>query len=308
MYRIRLHGRGGQGIKTASRMLGSAMFHAGFLVQDAPRYGAERRGAPIFAYVRASREPIHERGVIKQPDLVLVADDSLVAIPSAGVLQGIGRETVMLFVSETPAAEWKSRLNVASSLLCMPPPDDRQVPREKLLGAQCVGAASRLLGVIDRGALERGMRDELGAFSKNLVDENVSVALSAFDEIGREGVSVKEGRPLAVDLYRETHWTDLGVELQAHSAPAIHKMLTSVEVRTGLWRTLRPVINYDHCNKCNWVCSNFCPDSAITVNAEGYPEIDLDHCKGCMICVAQCPPHAIETVEEREALREEAVQ
>ena len=47
MYRIRFHGRGGQGIKTASRILGSAFFAEGFEVQDAPRYGAERRGAPI---------------------------------------------------------------------------------------------------------------------------------------------------------------------------------------------------------------------------------------------------------------------
>ncbi len=43
MYRIRLHGRGGQGIKTADRMLGTAFFAEGFEVQDAPRYGAERR-------------------------------------------------------------------------------------------------------------------------------------------------------------------------------------------------------------------------------------------------------------------------
>ncbi len=55
MYRIRFHGRGGQGMKTAGRILGSAFFAEGFEVQDAPRYGAERRGAPLFAYVRASR-------------------------------------------------------------------------------------------------------------------------------------------------------------------------------------------------------------------------------------------------------------
>ena len=59
MYRIRFHGRGGQGMKTASRILGSAFFQEGYEVQDAPRYGAERRGAPIFAYVRAARTRIN---------------------------------------------------------------------------------------------------------------------------------------------------------------------------------------------------------------------------------------------------------
>jgi len=73
MYRIRFHGRGGQGIKTASRILGTALFLEGYRVQDAPRYGAERRGAPIFAYVRAAHDVINERGIITRPDLVLVA-------------------------------------------------------------------------------------------------------------------------------------------------------------------------------------------------------------------------------------------
>lgn len=64
MFRIRFHGRGGQGMKTASRNLGTAFFMAGYEVQDAPRYGAERRGAPIFAYVRADRSQINERGMV----------------------------------------------------------------------------------------------------------------------------------------------------------------------------------------------------------------------------------------------------
>jgi len=74
-----------------------------------------------------------------------------------------------------------------------------------------------------------------------------------------------------------------------------------VQVRTGLWRTMRPVIDYERCRRCNWVCSSCCPDNAISVAEDGRPVIDLDHCKGCMICVAQCPPHAIEAVPEVEA-------
>jgi len=83
MYRIRFHGRGGQGMKTASRILGTALFLEGYEVQDAPRYGAERRGAPIFAFVRAARKIINERGIIAVPDLVVVADDTLVPVPAA---------------------------------------------------------------------------------------------------------------------------------------------------------------------------------------------------------------------------------
>jgi pyruvate ferredoxin oxidoreductase gamma subunit len=89
MIRIRFHGRGGQGMKTASRIPGTACFLCGCEVQDAPRYGAERRGAPIFAFGRLGDQPIWERGVITRPDLTVVAEPSLIAIPAAGMLAGL---------------------------------------------------------------------------------------------------------------------------------------------------------------------------------------------------------------------------
>src|SRR5512135_2575890 len=113
MYRIRFHGRGGQGMKTASRILGTAFFLAGFEVQDAPRYGAERRGAPIFAFVRASREKVNERGMIHDPDLVIVADETLVSVPPAEVLHGVTGRTVLLIHSEETPVAWKARLAFA---------------------------------------------------------------------------------------------------------------------------------------------------------------------------------------------------
>ena len=113
-------------MKTASRILGSAFFLADYEVQDAPRYGAERRGAPIFAYVRASRQLINERGIIGQPDLVVVADDSLVSLPAAGVLQGLREHTVMLINSHDDPEVWKDRLNTAATVLILPAMEDSE--------------------------------------------------------------------------------------------------------------------------------------------------------------------------------------
>lgn len=96
MLRIRFHGRGGQGMKTASRILGSAAFHAGLTVQDSPVYGAERRGAPMAAFTCIAREPIHERGAIARPDLVVVADDSLLPDPASQPLAGCDAASTVL--------------------------------------------------------------------------------------------------------------------------------------------------------------------------------------------------------------------
>ncbi len=117
MYRIRFHGRGGQGMKMASHILGTAFFLSGFEVQDAPRFGAERRGAPIFAYVRAAKQTIRERGVINHPDLVIVADESLVALPAAGILAGIKKETLLFLNSRESSNVWRERLKIPGEII-----------------------------------------------------------------------------------------------------------------------------------------------------------------------------------------------
>ncbi|MDH5299049.1 MAG: 2-oxoacid:acceptor oxidoreductase family protein, partial [Desulfobulbaceae bacterium] len=172
MYRIRFHGRGGQGMKTASRILGTALFLAGFEVQDAPRYGAERRGAPIFAYVRADRKPINERGIISHPDLVAVADDSLVALPMAGVLQGITAPTLLLIHGNEAPETWQQRLNLANPVVSLPssPPDQPAASHGRT--ARLAGAVARLVGVIHRQTLDEAIGRELAALDEDELSAN----------------------------------------------------------------------------------------------------------------------------------------
>jgi len=302
MYRIRFHGRGGQGMKTASRVLGSAFFLEGFEVQDAPRYGAERRGAPIFAYVRAARTPINERGIIRHPDLVTVADDSLVSVPAAGVLQGLSEHSVMLINSHDAPDLWVKRLNLAGPVLIVPASEDVE-DRAGLpfVGTACAGAAARLLGVISRDALREAIREELGPLGTELVERNAQTAMQAYDRMAAHAGSVSEGTEISASTYTPPQWITIPFDDVGRAAPSIQTAATSVMVKTGLWRTMRPVIDYARCNRCWWVCSTFCPDSAIRVDTQGIPEIDYDHCKGCLICVSKCPPHAIEAIPEHVA-------
>ncbi|MDP2782983.1 MAG: 2-oxoacid:acceptor oxidoreductase family protein [Sulfurimicrobium sp.] len=293
MYRIRFHGRGGQGMKTASRILGSAFFLQGYEVQDAPRYGAERRGAPIFAYVRAARQTIQERGIILEPDLVIVADDSLLPMPAAGVLQGIAARTVLLIHSAETPETWRHRLNIAGPLLTLPVEAEQH-----FAGTALAGAAARLVGVITASALEQAVRQELTGLGAEALAANLDQALAGYERMAPQAGLVRECEALAADACPRPDWVELPLDEADMAAAAIHAGATSVEVRTGLWRTLRPVIDYPRCNRCWWVCSEFCPDSAIRVNAEHYPEIDYEHCKGCLICVAQCPTHAISSIPE----------
>ena len=307
MFRIRFHGRGGQGMKTASRILGTAFFLQGYEVQDAPRYGAERRGAPIFAFVRADHQAVNERGIIRQPDLVVVADDTLIGMPAAGVLQGVDAHSVLLFNSHVAAETWQQRLNTPATVLILPARED-VVDRAELpfLGSQSAAAAAALTGVISRATFIDALTQELEHLGEKILEHNLKVAMQAFDSMQTHaGIVQPSGLPSASD-YEQPEWIDLPYDVAQISAPAIHAGNTSVQVRTGLWRTMRPIIDYDKCSGCWWVCSTFCPDGAINVREDGKPDIDYDHCKGCLICVAQCPPHAIASIPEHQARQQES--
>jgi pyruvate ferredoxin oxidoreductase gamma subunit len=301
VYRIRFHGRGGHGMKTASRILGSAFFAAGFEVQDAPRYGAERRGAPIFATVRAGRKPIHERGAVTRPDLVVVADDTLVPIPAAGVTVGLDAHTVVLIASDEPVETWRERLAEAGEVFTLPIPD-AEAGALRFVGAGCAAAAARVIGAIAWEQLEGALRAELAPLGAADLEANLERAREAWAAFEDRAGRVTEG-PDAPPGAEPPDWVEVPADPVEIAAPDVHGTATSVQVRTGLWRTMRPVIDLDRCRRCSWLCSTLCPDGAILVEADATPRIDLDHCKGCMICVAVCPTHAIESVPEREAAR-----
>lgn len=307
MFRIRFHGRGGQGMKTASRILGSAFFSAGYEIQDAPRYGAERRGAPIFAYVRADKAAINERGIISRPDLVVVADDTLVGMPAAGVVQGIDAHTVLLINSHESAETWRQRLNTRAKVIILAAREDVEDRAElPYIGSRCAAAAAALTGVISRDIFVAALTLELGHLADEVVQQNIAITSSVFDDMDEHAGVVEPGGLPSASGYTRPDWVALPFENAEISALAIHSGVTSVQVRTGLWRTMRPVINYDNCSGCSWICGTYCPDGAINVRDDGYPEIDYEHCKGCLVCVAQCPPHAIESIPEHLAQAREA--
>src|SRR6476646_9069997 len=88
MIQVRFHGRGGQGAKIASRILGRSGFLSGLQVQDFALFGAERRGAPVVSFTRLGNEPIDQRGYIDEPNLVVVIDDSLQGSARASLFMG----------------------------------------------------------------------------------------------------------------------------------------------------------------------------------------------------------------------------
>ncbi len=78
MVEIRFHGRGGQGTVVASKILADAIAMEGKYVQAYPEFGVERRGAPVYAFIRIDDKPIYDKSRIYTPDHVVVVDPTLI--------------------------------------------------------------------------------------------------------------------------------------------------------------------------------------------------------------------------------------
>lgn len=74
---------------------------------------------------------------------------------------------------------------------------------------------------------------------------------------------------------------------------------TADKFKTGDWRSEKPIWVRENCIQC-MICWVACPDASIIVEDGKMTGIDYDHCKGCGICVHECP-----TKPEKRALKME---
>ena len=82
---------------------------------------------------------------------------------------------------------------------------------------------------------------------------------------------------------------------------SVQKPVIGEAGKTGTWSILKPVIDLKKCIPAKsgkpacFNCWLYCPEACVSRTIP--PEIDLDYCKGCGICVEECPVKAITLVE-----------
>jgi pyruvate ferredoxin oxidoreductase gamma subunit len=292
MIEIRFHGRGGQGAKIASRILGQSGFLAGLYAQDFALFGAERRGAPVVSFTRLSAEPIDRRGNIERPSLVIVMDDSLLKEAPAQLFQGVGAPTPVIVNSAAQS------LPPASSAL---PAADYHVIDMDRIAQQSIGrpyvsaiaaaVAAKCVPAIKLDEIVQAVREEIAEFgpSAELIEKNLAAASAAFTLAMALDLSPSEKAVERVDAA----WQAVPYLGSAQFAgPTIQHRKSAALRATGNWRTERPVIELAKCKRC-FLCYLYCPEAAMRLDADNFPHVDYDHCKGCMICYEECPTAAI---------------
>lgn len=271
MIEIRFHGRGGQGAVTGVRILASAIHVEGKYTQAIPQYGTERRGAPVVAFCRIDDARIRERDLVHKPDIVVVLDSLLGK--TVDVTQGLKEGGLVLVnhsgtYKETGLA---GAFNVATV-------DATNIALETLgrpiTNTAILGAFAKVSGLVTLESLEEAIRHELPG---RIVDPNIEAVRRAFKEVSK---------PMDASALPR------GEMVKKESS----KPLISYSRDVADWRVFRPVIDEEKCVGCRR-CWIYCSETAISM-IDGKAYVNYDYCKGCGICVEECPVAAIKFERE----------
>ena len=180
MHEIRWHGRGGQGAVTSAKIFAYAAFRSGFAgVTSQPSFGAERRGAPITASTRLADEPIRILSQVTAPDIIVVLDDSLLAVANATA--GMKPGGMVVVNTTRGAAELGLRDDlkvVTSDVTGAAQAVDLIVGGQPMVSTAILGAFARATGLVTMESVEAAIRH---AFSGSAADKNVDAAKIAFE-------------------------------------------------------------------------------------------------------------------------------
>ena len=180
---ITYHGRGGQTAITASQLLAQLAFEKGF--KDAiaiPIIGAERRGAPIQAFTKISRnKPIKTYDSVVNPDYIMIFDTSLLEIPR--VKETIKEGVTLLINSAKPIDLSLFPKNLKIYLIdatgiCI----NRGFMHSSgpILNIPMLGAFGKITGYYDLKIMEKVLKKEFG---ENRLEKNMTVAKDAYESV-----------------------------------------------------------------------------------------------------------------------------
>lgn len=182
MKEIRFHGRGGQGIVTATETLALAAFYENKHAQSFPYFGAERRGAPVVSYIRFDDKPIRIRMNIHEPDCVVVLDTRLQQV--VNVTQGLKKNgTLILNNNKNPSSlELKFKPTIIATV------DATRIALEKLgvpiTNMAMLGSFSITTKWVSIDSVCKAIRDTFK--DKNIAEKNVNAAISAYENTSIE--------------------------------------------------------------------------------------------------------------------------
>ena len=180
-------GRGGQGAVTSATILVDAASRDGLEAQGFPFFGAERRGAPVAAFVRVSDRPVRRHGMFNLADIMVVLDPQLHVTGALGKYRLKKGGTLLVNTPLSLTREW---LRVAESFGAgeFHVVDATRIARElglvvagwPVVNTGVLGAFSRATGLVSLDSIVESIRRYFGG---RLGELNARAAVVSYREV-----------------------------------------------------------------------------------------------------------------------------
>lgn len=189
MLEIRWHGRGGQGVVTAAKFLTDLALAEDKYFQAFPEYGPERMGAPIQAFTRIADRPINIRTSIRNPDVVVVLDSTLIG--TVNVTDGLKDGGIIVINTPEDPAAVRARLGLAGTKARVFTVNATQISLDTIgrpiPNTPMIGALNRALDLAPLDEVTSFLRKSFGKkFSEEIIEANVQAVTRAYNEV-KEG-------------------------------------------------------------------------------------------------------------------------
>ena len=171
MIEIRVHGRGGQGVKKSAMLIARAAFLKGYKTQDFALYGAERRGAPVVSFVRLDKKRIGTRGYIFEPDYIVILDET---IGRELALKGKKKNTKVLVNTVNPE---KGECSVDGTDIAM------KIASSSIPNIAMLGAFAKVSGLFGMKELQKAVEIEFKGKHEEIIKKNIEAAKKCFKEV-----------------------------------------------------------------------------------------------------------------------------
>jgi pyruvate ferredoxin oxidoreductase gamma subunit len=291
MKEIRFHGRGGQGAVTAAELFAQAAISSELYAQGFPNFGAERRGAPVMAFLRVSDSQIFLRERIEKPDVVVVLDSSLIGLPE--VTEGLAPGKKLIINASKNQRKNFEHLE-EKYVVCLV--DASQIAMDTIglpiTNTAIIGSLVKATELITLDSLSEPFRKRFGKLSA----KNIDAMLKAYEQTEVLGYRASENDEAAdseTDYQQYIQGEALYPWPEVEIGCDVNQPGNSRDFLTGNWRTgSYPLMDKDKCISCG-ICWIMCPEIAFKQNEDGSYTWSGDYCKGCGICVTTCSKKAL---------------
>jgi pyruvate ferredoxin oxidoreductase gamma subunit len=174
MIEVKFLGRGGYGCVSSARILGIVAVKHELWASSVPRFGAERRGAPVHADVRISKTIIRDKSFINQGDMTIILNQgafSLEEVISHTKSNGLivlngnkGKEFDLL-------KEQRSIVSIEATLLA------RKQFNTTFANIIILGGVFSLLGLDDIEIIKEGVREGLPTIDSDHITQMTELGL-----------------------------------------------------------------------------------------------------------------------------------